>query len=147
MKKTLLLGWLTLVIGCGPGGEQGAANPEIDGRPIDEWIQDLRGGDSIRQGEARQVLARLGPDDRRAVPALSRAARDADASVRLAAVEALGRIGHPDGKAALVKAMQDSDPAVSRLAVRAYARLERSLNLVQPPSQSDPAPAVPAEEP
>jgi HEAT repeats len=138
MKKRLVFAWLVLVFGCGQAGEQGAGTATIEGRTVDEWVQDLREGDATRREEARQVLARLGPDDRRAVPALGRAARDENASVRLAAVDALGRIGHPDCRAALVKAMQDPDPAVSRLAVRAYSRLERSLNIVQPPQPAAP---------
>jgi len=141
MKKWLLIGWVVLAAGCGAAGERGSAEVEIEGRPVGEWVRDLREGDPTRQEEAQRVLARLGPDDRRAVPALSKAARDDNAAVRLAAVDALGRIGHPDARPALVKAMQDPDPAVSRLAVRAYARLERSLNLVTPPQQPAPAPA------
>lgn len=133
-----------LLSGCGLPGEGASAEPLLEGRRVADWLQDLRDSDTTQQEEARQALGQLGPGDRRAIPTLARAVSDDKVEVRIVVVQALSRINHPDGRAAIVKAMQDPDRTVSRLAVRAYAKLERSL---VPIAKTEPKTALPEDGP
>jgi hypothetical protein len=64
--------------------------PEVDGKPVSEWIALLRHDDWSVQGQAIGVLVRM---DSAAVPFLIEALQSRDPSVRRGAVAALGRIG------------------------------------------------------
>jgi cyclophilin family peptidyl-prolyl cis-trans isomerase len=72
--------------------------------------------------------------------ALAALASDQRAPVRLAAVRALGRIGDADGGAAVVKALEDADPAVRREAAFALGLLGDVAPLVKRhPAETDAA--------
>jgi len=85
--------------------------PAAAGRPLADWIADLKEKGSGVRAQAALALAELGPAAREAEAALAQALRDPDPDVRVAAVLALGAIV-PDGKAAvdgLARALTDED--------------------------------------
>jgi HEAT repeat protein len=84
--------------------------------------------------QASEWLARLGPDDARAVPALSRALKSPEPRVRELSADGLRRIG---GAAkgtlpALRPMLEDTDEAVRAAAGRAVAELERAAEVPLP---------------
>jgi HEAT repeat protein len=112
-----------------------------DGEVLETAVARLRGGPPAGRSRAARVLAALG--DERARPALCRALCDANASVRAAAVEALGRTGRDAGAAACAAALV-GDPAASvrRCAVRALGRLSDDPAPLVRPALADPEPSV-----
>ncbi len=84
-----------------------------------ELVSSLRDGDS----EHRLRLIPLVAAKRASVPALLECLRDADASVRSLACEALARIGDPVAVAQLFAVLGDSDARVSHSAVAAIQSL------------------------
>jgi HEAT repeat protein len=76
--------------------------------------------DPARRAAALPALARIPAS---AVPALDRALRHEDTAVRLAAIEALGRIARPPASTLLMQALDDPDASVRARAVDALSRL------------------------
>ncbi|HKI18141.1 MAG TPA: HEAT repeat domain-containing protein, partial [Isosphaeraceae bacterium] len=98
---------------------------QVGGKPVQYWIDALRGSDPPSRQAAARALGILGPDAKPAVPALARAASDADSSVRSSAIRALGAIG-PEAKEAvpaLVRAASDADKSVRLSAIRALGAI------------------------
>ncbi|NMB74644.1 MAG: HEAT repeat domain-containing protein [Myxococcales bacterium] len=99
--------------------------PELDGRPVSEWISLLRHDDWSVQGQAISVLVRL---DSAAVPFLVEALQSRDPSVRRGAVTALGRIGPHAAPA--------RDPLLRRIAREEVApiraRILEALSAIDP---------------
>jgi hypothetical protein len=73
----------------------------------------------------QEAVAGLAEQGDGGIPALSRALRDADPSVRIEAVESLSDIGGESAKAALAIALQDPDVTVRGAAEDAFANLEQ----------------------
>jgi len=92
---------------------------------------------------AAEALGDLG--DPGAVPQLiSQAKRHASASVRSAAVEAVGRIGDRSALSAVLEGVQDPDPTVRESVARVIGRLgqPQEHHLLLTPLLQDPAPRV-----
>ncbi|HEY3359887.1 MAG TPA: HEAT repeat domain-containing protein [Polyangia bacterium] len=74
--------------------------------------------------QAALVLGKLG--DRRAVPALMKAVKDDNPSVRGVSCSSLGRLGDPAAIPALKEAARDSEPFVRQAADKALSQLQSS---------------------
>jgi hypothetical protein len=104
------LGALTLILALSTGrasAQSASTGPEpvSRGRPLREWIADLKAeAPSVRNAAAYEI-ASLGPSAKAAVPALIEALDDPDAAVRFPVTVALGEIG-PDAAAAVPKLKQ-----------------------------------------
>src|SRR5262245_20251157 len=112
---------------CAPGCGGGDVPKEksFGGRPVEHWLEALKGRDPNARRKAAEVLGNVGPIDPRAVPALIGAVKDRDARVRDAAVLSLSKIGPPaaSAEAALQEAAKDDDPAVRSHAAAALSRV------------------------
>jgi HEAT repeat protein len=73
-----------------------------------------------RRPQALQVLARIPAD---AVPSLGGVLHHPDVAIRVAGVEALGRIARPPASSLLMEALGDPEPSVRVSAVEALSRL------------------------
>jgi HEAT repeat protein len=123
------LGALTLIIALTAGGASaqnsaGGQEPVARGRPLSEWIADLKAAAPATRNAAAYEIAGLGPAAKPAVPALIEALDDPDASVRFPVTVALGEIG-PDAVAAVPRLKQmmfeeinDEIAAAARRAIR-----------------------------
>jgi HEAT repeat protein len=123
------LGALTLILTLTTGGASaqnaaGGQEPSSRGRPLSEWIADLKAAAPATRNAAAYEIAGLGPAAKPAVPALIAALDDPDASVRFPVTVALGEIG-PDAVAAVPRLKQmmfeeinDEIAAAARRAIR-----------------------------
>jgi HEAT repeat protein len=123
------LGALTLILALSTGraSAQDAAKgqePVSRGRPLSEWIADLKAAAPATRNAAAYEIASLGPAGKPAVPALIEALDDPDAAVRFPVTVALGEIG-PDAAAAVPRLKQmmfeeinDEIAAAARRAIR-----------------------------
>lgn len=123
------LGALTLIIALTTGGASaqnaaGGQEPVARGRPLSEWIAELKAAAPATRNAAAYEIAGLGPAAKPAVPALIEALDDPDASVRFPVTVALGEIG-PDAVAAVPRLKQmmfeeinDEIAAAARRAIR-----------------------------
>ena len=122
-------GALTLILALttGSASAQDAAKgqePVSRGRPLSEWIADLKAAAPATRNAAAYEIASLGPTAKPAVPALIEALDDPDAAVRFPVTVALGEIG-PDAAAAVPRLKQmmfeeinDEIAAAARRAIR-----------------------------
>jgi HEAT repeat protein len=122
-------GALTLILALTTGGAsaQDAAKgqePVSQGRPLSEWITDLKAAAPATRNAAAYEIASLGPAAKPAVPALIEALDDPHAAVRFPVTVALGEIG-PDAAAAVPRLKQmmfeeinDEIAAAARRAIR-----------------------------
>jgi HEAT repeat protein len=122
-------GALTLIIALTTGGAsaQNAARgqePVSRGRPLSEWIAELKAAAPATRNAAAYEIASLGPAAKPAVPALIEALDDPNATVRFPVTVALGEIG-PDAAAAVPRLKQmmfedvnDEIAAAARRAIR-----------------------------
>src|SRR2546423_5774420 len=69
--------------------------PSYNNQPLRFWVKALQSDDTTARANAARVLAHLGPSARSAANALTMALQDKHIDVRVAAIQALGRIG-PD---------------------------------------------------
>lgn len=94
--------WIALFVAGPIHRSCGQAPPELvlAGKPVSKWCRDLKYGAWFEAKKAAEVVARLGPDGKVAVPALVAGLKQKEA--RLACVVALGRIG-PVAKSAVGK--------------------------------------------
>src|SRR5512145_2563557 len=104
------LGALTLILALttGSASAQAAAtglDPVSRGRPLSEWIAELKAAAPATRNAAAYEIASLGPAAKPAVPALIEALDDPDAAVRFPVTVALGEIG-PDAAAAVPRLKQ-----------------------------------------
>jgi HEAT repeat protein len=104
-----LAGAVLVLFGCGPD------EAAYQGKKASYWINQLTDKDATARQQAATALGQIG---REAVPALTQALQDEDASTRSAAADSLAKIGEEAREAvpALKDALQDPDKAVRRQA-------------------------------
>jgi HEAT repeat protein len=128
LYRTLGAVALALVVSAGSVWAQNGAPAVNDtvsrGRPLSEWIADLRAAAPVIRNAAAYEIASMGPAAAAAVPALIEALDDPLAVVRFPVTVALGEIG-PGAVAAVprLKQMMEEDlnddvAAAARRAVR-----------------------------
>lgn len=95
-----ILGYSLSAIAQQPVKPQANANPEIAGKSLDQWIKEIEDRDPSVREHAIKMVALLGPQARRAIPALIRQAQidQNDLSPRTNAVIAIGLIVPDDPK-------------------------------------------------
>jgi HEAT repeat protein len=99
-----------------------------DHRGISPLVDLLGDSDRFVRSRAAYALVHIGPP---AVPSLTEALNHPDASVRLGAVGALGKIGDPQAISALVDALGDRSPDVRQEAISALSSQgERAIPLL-----------------
>ncbi|HJR50403.1 MAG TPA: HEAT repeat domain-containing protein [Gemmatimonadales bacterium] len=123
------LGALTLIIALATGGASaqnaaGGQEPVSRGRPLSDWIADLKAAAPSVRNAAAYEIASLGPAAKPAVPALIEALDDPSTTVRFPVTVALGEIG-PGAAAAVPRLKQmmfeeinDEIAAAARRAIR-----------------------------
>jgi HEAT repeat protein len=124
---------LALVVTAGSASAQGAVpgakEPEARGRPLSEWIADLKAAAPVIRNAAAYEIAGMGPAAAAAVPALIEALDDPVAVVRFPVTVALGEIG-PGAAAAVPRLKQmmeeDLNDEIAAAARRAIRRIQPS---------------------
>jgi HEAT repeats len=123
------LGAFTLILALSTGSAfaqnaSGGAEPVSRGRPLSEWVADLKAAAPSVRNAAAYEIASLGPAAKPAVPALIAALDDPEPTVRFPVTVALGEIG-PDAAAAVPRLKQmmfeeinDEIAAAARRAIR-----------------------------
>jgi HEAT repeat protein len=119
---------LTLALTAGSASAQNRApatkEPVSRGRPLSEWITDLKAAAPIIRNAAAYEIASMGPAAAPAVPALIEALDDPVAVVRFPVTVALGEIGPaaapavPRLKQMMVEDLNDEIAAAARRAIR-----------------------------
>jgi HEAT repeat protein len=119
---------LTLALMAGSASAQNRApetkEPVSRGRPLSEWITDLKAAAPIIRNAAAYEIASMGPAAAPAVPALIEALDDPVAVVRFPVTVALGEIGPaaapavPRLKQMMVEDLNDEIAAAARRAIR-----------------------------
>lgn len=137
MKKLLVLGLVCLLSGC---VKQEPAETEeylLEGRPLSEWLHDVKDPDESVRLSAYESLKAMGPEAKEAVPGHIKALRDEDSKVRWVAADCLGRMGLSAKDAAdpLSRAFTDKDPRVQRAAIRAFSQINRAQTRLLAPEQ------------
>jgi HEAT repeat protein len=119
---------LALVLSAGSASAQtgapAATEPVARGRPLSEWIAELKAAAPVNRNAAAYEIAGMGPAAAAAVPALIEALDDPVAVVRFPVTVALGEIG-PGAAAAVPRLKQmmeeelnDEIAAAARRAIR-----------------------------
>lgn len=122
---------LILILAAGSASAQAASaeDPVSRGRPLSEWIADLKAAAPATRNAAAYEIASMGPAAKAAVPALIEALDDGDATVRFPVTVALGEIG-PDAVAAVprLKEMmfEEINDEIAAGARRAIRRIQPS---------------------
>ena len=123
---------LTLVVTAGSASAQtatpAAKEPEARGRPLSEWIAELKAAAPVIRNAAAYEIAGMGPAAAAAVPALIEALDDPVAVVRFPVTVALGEIG-PGAAAAVPRLKQMMEEEVND-EIAAGAR--RAIRRIQP---------------
>lgn len=123
---------LALVVTAGSASAQTAApaakEPEARGRPLSEWIVELKAAAPVIRNAAAYEIAGMGPAAAAAVPALIEALDDPVAVVRFPVTVALGEIG-PGAAAAVPRLKQMMEEEVND-EIAAGAR--RAIRRIQP---------------
>jgi len=99
---------LLLALSTGRAAAQNTAagqEPVSRGRPLSEWIAELKAPAPATRNAAAYEIASMGPAAKAAVPALIEALDDPDPAVRFPVTVALGEIG-PGAAAAVPKLKQ-----------------------------------------
>lgn len=124
---------LALVVTAGSASAQNGApaakEPESRGRPLSEWVADLKAAAPVIRNAAAYEIAGMGPAGAAAVPALIEALDDPMPVVRFPVTVALGEIG--PGAAAAVPRLErmmeeDLNDEVGAAARRAIRRIQPS---------------------
>ena len=105
-------------------GDAGSG-PVVDGKTLGEWLRKLESRDPDDRIGACMALEKMGPVARPAIPALRRALRDEEVTVRILAASTLGGLG-PDAATAvpdLVAALQDNNEYVRVFSVTAQGKI------------------------
>ncbi len=125
---------LALVVAAGSASAQtatpAAKEPEARGRPLSEWIADLKAAAPVIRNAAAYEIAGMGPAAAAAVPALIEALDDPIAAVRYPVTIALLEIG-PAAKAAVPRLVTMVDEELND-EIAASAR--RALRHIDPAS-------------
>jgi HEAT repeat protein len=102
-----------------------AKEPVSGGRPLSQWIADLKGAAPQTRNAAAYEIAGMGPEAAAAVPALIEALDDPEPSVRFPVTVALMEIG-PAAKAAVPRLQQMMDEELNdEIAASARRALKR----------------------
>lgn len=122
--------FLALVAGSASAqSTQAGEEPVSRGRPLSEWIADLKAAAPSVRNAAAYEMASMGPAAAPAVPALIEALDDPDATVRFPVTVALREIGAP-AKAAVPRLQQmmfeEVNDEIAAAARRAIRRIEPS---------------------
>jgi hypothetical protein len=133
LKRALGALVLALVVSAGSVAGQTVApagkEPEARGRPLSEWIADLKAAAPVIRNAAAYEIAGMGPAAASAVPALIEALDDPLAVVRFPVTVALGEIG-PAAAAAVPRLKQlmeeDINDEIAAGARRAIRRIQPS---------------------
>jgi len=129
---------LALLVTAGSASAQGTPpagkEPEAHGRPLREWIADLKAAAPAIRNAAAYEIAGIGPAAAAAVPALIEALDDPAAVVRFPVTVALGEIG-PGAAAAVPRLKQmmeeDLNDEIAAAARRAIRRIQPSARAGQ----------------
>jgi HEAT repeat protein len=124
---------LTLALTAGSASAQNSASatkePVSNGRPLSQWIADLKAPAPLNRNAAAYEIASLGPAAVAAVPALIEALDDPVAVVRFPVTVALGEIG-PGAAAAVPRLKQmmeeELNDEIAAAARRAIRRIQPS---------------------
>jgi hypothetical protein len=129
---TLAVAILVLTSSALAQGSTGKKEPVAEGRPLSQWVTDLKAPAPQTRNAAAYAISGMGPAAAPAVPALIAALDDPDPAVRFPVTVALGEIG-PAASAAVprLKKMMDEDVNDE---VAAAAR--RALRHIQPEALS-----------
>lgn len=113
---------------------QGAAkDPVTDGRPLSEWIADLKAEAPQTRNAAAYEISGLGPAAAPAVPALIQALEDPNPTVRFPVTVALGEIGPAAAEAVpRLKKMMDEE-----LNDEIAASAKRAIRRIKPEALAD----------
>ena len=118
-------GLVILFSGCEGSYEDEDDLPTYRGKPVKQWILDLKGDKDYRKRMAKRNLDAMGPDDKDVVPALIVLVSDDDKFVRVTALKLLCQIG-PNAKKALPavdNATLDKERDVLQAAVQARMQI------------------------
>jgi HEAT repeat protein len=111
------------------GKEPVSKEPVSKGRPLSEWVADLKGAAPATRNAAAYEIASMGPAAAAAVPALIEALDDPDPAVRFPVTVALGELGAA-AKAAVPRLQQmmfeEINDEIAAGARRAIRRIEPS---------------------
>lgn len=108
--------------------------PSSNGRPLSEWIGDLKALAPQTRNAAAYEIAGMGPDAVGAVPALIAALDDPSPVVRFPVTVALGEIG-PGAKAAIPRLQQMMEEEINdEIAASARRALKRIDPTAVPPA-------------
>jgi HEAT repeat protein len=112
-----------------------AKEPVSNGRPLSQWILDLKAPAPQTRNAAAYEIAGMGPDAVRAVPALIEALDDPSPVVRFPATVALLEIG-PGAKAAVPRLQQMIEEEINdEIAASARRALKRIDPAAVPPAE------------
>jgi HEAT repeat protein len=132
LRRALGTAALALVLSAGTAGAQNGApsakEPVSRGRPLSEWIADLKAAAPVIRNGAAYEIASMGPAAVAAVPALIEALDDPAAVVRFPVTVALGEIG-PGAAAAVPRLKQMMEEELND-EIAASAR--RAIRRIQP---------------
>ena len=120
MRRLLVTALVLLTTGCHRSQPMMA-----HGKPVGQWVEELRAPDARARKKAAGVLGNVGAVDPAVVPALTEAVRDRDPAVRAEAAVALMKIGPAarDAAPALAEATKDANPTVRQYAAKALERV------------------------
>lgn len=120
--------FMALVVTAGSASAQNGApaaqEPLSRGRPLSEWVADLKAAAPVVRNGAAYEIASMGPAAAAAVPALIEALDDELAVVRYPVTVALGEIGAPAAAAVprlrqmMEEDMNDDVAAAAKRAIR-----------------------------
>jgi HEAT repeat protein len=131
LRHALAAATLALVLTAGPAQAQNGGatkEPVSRGRPLSEWIADLKAPAPLTRNGAAYEIAGMGPAAAAAVPALIEALDDPVAVVRFPVTVALGEIG-PGAAAAVPRLKQMMEEELND-EIAASAR--RAIRRIQP---------------
>jgi HEAT repeat protein len=132
LRRALGTAALALVLSAGTTAAQNGAPPTKEpvsqGRPLSEWIADLKAAAPVIRNGAAYEIASMGPSAVAAVPALIEALDDPAAVVRFPVTVALGEIG-PGATAAVPRLKQMMEEELND-EIAASAR--RAIRRIQP---------------
>lgn len=136
LKRVLELWGLTLAftsVAMAQAKPVQSREPESNGRPLSEWIADLKGAAPQTRNAAAYEIAGMGPEAAAAVPALIEALDDPIAAVRYPVTVALLEIG-PAAKAAVPRLQQMMEEEINdEIAASARRALKRIDPAAVPP--------------
>jgi HEAT repeat protein len=108
--------------------------PVSSGRPLSQWIMDLKALAPQTRNAAAYEIAGMGPDAVAAVPALIEALDDPSPTVRFPVTVALGEIG-PEARAAVPRLQKMVDEEINdEIAASARRALKRIDPAAVPPA-------------